>query len=89
MEKYEILNIVYSTIIENFPSAAEFLEQGRQDLKQDIFFVDLGINSIDYAEIAHIVMDKLNIKHSLDVFTRSNRINEVVEIFHDLCVIRS
>lgn len=84
MEKHEICSIVHSAIVEASPGAAEFFTRKAEENSPDVFFVDLGINSIDYAEIANIVMDKLNIAHSLEIFTRTNRVNDVIEIFYDL-----
>ncbi len=84
MDKHEILNIVHSAIVEVSPSAVELLKKRNRESSQDFFFVDLGINSIDYAEIAHFVMSKLSIDFPLDIFTCTNRISDVVEIFYDL-----
>ncbi|MES2824518.1 MAG: phosphopantetheine-binding protein [Pseudomonadota bacterium] len=89
MEKHDILNIIHCAIVEVSPCAAEYLAKKNSDRKQDIFFVDLGINSIDYAEIAHFVMGKLNIDFPLDIFTRTNRLDDVVEIFYDLTSIEA
>jgi acyl carrier protein len=84
MDRREILNIIHSAIIEVSPYTVDFLTKTNEDRSRDFFFVDLGINSINYAEIAHIVMGKLNVNYPLDMFTRTNRINDVVEIFYDL-----
>ena len=84
MEKYEILNIIYSAINETSPYAKELLSTYCGERGKSASFVDLGINSIDYAEISSIVMDKLNITHTLDIFTSTNCISEVAQIFYDL-----
>lgn len=84
MKKYEIFNMVHNAIIEVSPESADLFPKLDESKNNDLFFVDLGINSIEYAEIANIVMDKLNIVHSLDIFTCTNRISDVVEIFYDL-----
>jgi acyl carrier protein len=88
MDKHEILNIIQSAIIEVSPGA-EALLATREDKNQDVFFVDLGINSIDYAEITYFVMEKLNVDYPLDIFTCTNRINDVVEIFYDLTSVKA
>jgi acyl carrier protein len=84
MDRREILNIIYGAIIEVSPYTLDFLTKVNEDRSRDFFFVDLGINSINYAEIAHIVMDKLKVSYPLDIFARTNRINDVVDIFYDL-----
>lgn len=83
MDKYEILNIIRSAIIEVSPYAAELMAI-RSSGTQNVYLVDLGINSIDYAQIVLIVMNKLEIDFPIDVFSRTNSINEVVDIFYDL-----
>lgn len=83
MKRFEILNIIYDVISEVSPSAATMLPMGA-DKMPDIFFVDLGINSIDYAEIAHTVMDRLNVVQPIDIFTCTNRISDVVDILYNL-----
>lgn len=83
MERHEILSIIHDAILEVSPFAAEQLVD--RDIKnQDTLFIELGINSIDYAEIASIIMDHLNLDLSLDIFTRTNHIGDVVEIFYKL-----
>jgi acyl carrier protein len=84
MEKYEILNVIYSAIAEASPNTAELLVEKASDKTQDFFLVDLGLNSINYAEIASIVMGHFDITHTLDIFTHTNRISDLVEIFYDL-----
>lgn len=82
MEKHEILKIIHSAIIEVSPYAADILEkQENKDTKY--FFVDLGINSIDYAQIALILMHKLDIDISIEVFASTNSISDVVKIFYE------
>ncbi|MES2674910.1 MAG: hypothetical protein V4660_11775 [Pseudomonadota bacterium] len=83
MDKHEILNIIHSAIIDVSPCAEELLATLKSK-SQNVFFVDLGINSIDYAEITYFVMEKLNVDYPLDIFTCTNRINDVVEIFYEL-----
>ena len=84
MEKHQILSIVHKAIIEVSPYAAELLAKRGEHRNQDIFLVELGINSIYYAQIAHIVMNELNVDCPLDIFTCSNRIKDVVDIFYHL-----
>lgn len=83
MEKQKIWEIIYNAIVEVSPCAEEFLKN-TMNFGEKICFVDLGINSIDYAEIAHIVMGKLDVNHSLDIFCCTNRISDAVDIFHKL-----
>lgn len=83
MERHDIFNIIQNAILEVSPFAAEQLAS-RDIERQDTLFIELGINSIDYAEIASIIMGHLNIDHSLDIFTKTNHINDVVDIFHKL-----
>lgn len=83
MKRLEILNTIYTAIVEVSPSAAELLSP-RSDKMMDVFFVDLGINSIDYAEITYIVMNKLNVTQPVDIFTCTNRISDVVNILYGL-----
>jgi acyl carrier protein len=80
MERHEAFSVIQNAILEVSPFAAEQLG-GRDIEKQDASFIELGINSIDYAEIASIVMGHLDIDQSLDIFTSTNRISEVVDIF--------
>lgn len=83
MEKSEIIRVIYSAIVEVSPYAAESLSKIKGG-DENIFLVDLGINSIDYAQIANMVMNDLNIDRSLDVFARTNSIPEIVDIFFEL-----
>ena len=80
MERHEAFSVIQNAILEVSPFAAEQLGSLNIE-KQDTSFIELGINSIDYAEIASIVMGHLDIDHSLDIFTNTNRISEVVDIF--------
>jgi hypothetical protein len=89
MDKREILNMIHSAILEVAPYALDLLTLKKADKNQGLCFVDLGINSINYAEIAHIVMGKLHVDYPLDVFTRTNRIDDVVEIFYDLVAVEA
>ena len=43
-------------------------------------FVDIGINSIDYAEILSIAMEKLGVDIPLEEFANTNNITDVVNI---------
>lgn len=86
MDKQTIARIVLDAITEVSPFASELLQQKKQRY-QDLMLVDLGINSIDYAEIAIIVMNRLGIDQSLEIFTCKNRISEVVDIFYDLIAV--
>lgn len=89
MEKQEILEIVHDAIIEASPESVELFEKNIKAKNYDIFFVDLGINSIEYAEIAYIVMDKLDIHYPLEIFTHTNRVNDVIDICYDLVSIEA
>lgn len=85
MEKPEILDVIREAIMDISPYAENLATATDRDLKNsNVCFVDLGINSINYAEIMLIVMDKLNLNFSLDMFTRTNNINDAVDILHDL-----
>lgn len=84
MKKQEILEIIHEAIIEASPEAAELFEKNVAAKNSDMFFVDLGINSIEYAEIAYIVMSKLDVDRPLDIFVHTNRVNDVVDICYDL-----
>ncbi len=83
MTKLEILNTIHGAITEVSPSAAEVLSL-KGDKINDSFFVDLGINSINYAEIAYITMSKLNLVQPIDIFTCTNRISDIANILYDL-----
>jgi acyl carrier protein len=89
MDKREILNVVYDAIIEVAPYTADFLTKKSESGNHNFFLVDLGVNSINYAEIAQIVMDKLHLVCPLDVFTCTNRIDDVAEIFYDLTLVEA
>jgi acyl carrier protein len=80
MEKREILNIIYSAIVECFPSTEELLREKERSGEHNFFLVDLGLNSIDYAEVVNLVMGKLNIDRPLDEFTHTNRVDEISDI---------
>lgn len=84
MKKQEILEMIHGAVIEISPDAAELFEKNVAAKNGEVFLVDLGINSIEYAEIAHILMDKLNIDQSLEAFAHTNRVNDVVDICIDL-----
>jgi len=84
MEKCEILDIMRGAIINVSPYAEDLVSNKREFQNLNVCFVDLGINSIDYAEIMLIVMDKLNLDFSLDIFTGTNRIIDAVNIVYDL-----
>ena len=86
MEKQHILQIFQDAIAEISPYAVEILTQVERGKNPDPLLIELGINSIDYAQIANIVMDKLSIDAALDIFTCTNRVSEVVEIFHRLSI---
>lgn len=83
MKRQDILNIVYDAIIEVSPHTAKALGK-RDDDNQDIFLVDLGINSIDYAEIVYIIMNNLQLTQRNDIFTCTNRIADVIDILYKL-----
>ena len=83
MDAREIFNIVQEAIVEVSPLAKEILST-RSIEGKDALFMELGINSIDYAEIAYIVMSRLGVELPLDIFMRTNNINEVVGIFSNL-----
>jgi acyl carrier protein len=89
MKKQEILEIINEAIIEASPEAAELFKKNVANKNKDIFFVDLGINSIEYAEIAYIVMNKLNVDHPLDIFVHTNCVNDVLDICYDLAQIKT
>lgn len=89
MKKQEILEIIHDAIIEASPEAAELFEKNVVAKNRNMFFVDMGINSIEYAEIAYIVMGKLSVDSSLEIFARTNRVNDVVDICYDLVQIKT
>lgn len=82
MDKHQIADVLYDAIIEISPFAADLLASPDQLFDRDKFFVNLGINSIDYAQIANLVIKKLNIDCTLDVFTRTNNVKAVVDLLH-------
>jgi acyl carrier protein len=84
MNQHEIFQIICSAIIEVSSVASDLLGNIDDSKKEDLYFIDLGINSIDYAEIAHIVMGKLNLQYPLDIFAQTNNIKEASKIFHKL-----
>lgn len=83
MDKVEIISVVYGAIIEVSPFARDLLAKRSAKSISDLQFVDLGINSIDYAEIAQIVMARLNIALPIEVLARTNSINDVVDLVSD------
>lgn len=89
MKKQEILEIIRDAIIEASPEAAELFEKNVAAKNRDIFFVDMGINSIEYAEIAYIVMNKLKVDCPLEIFARTNLVNDVVDICFDLVTFKA
>ncbi len=80
-EKSDIFEVIVTAIRE---SSSAFIEPALGiDLDGKTCFVDLGINSIDYAEIMAIVMERLDIDMPLEEFVNTNNILEVVNIFID------
>lgn len=90
MEKNEILNMLYEAITEISPYTSELLSTsfGSTNFgirsQDNVCLVDLGINSIDYAQICHILMNRLKVSCSLEVFTSTNNINDIVDIFYEM-----
>ena len=84
MDKLAILDIMRRTIVDVAPFAEDLLENSGDLKNLRVCFVDLGINSINYAEIMLIVMDKLNLDFSLEIFTRTNNISDAVDIVYGL-----
>lgn len=84
MTKYETLTVLRSAIAEVSPDAARTLASLAPEVISKMYLIDLGVNSIDYAEVAYIVMDKLGISQSIDIFSNTNRIGDLVEILYGL-----
>lgn len=84
MTKYETLTVLRSAIAEVSPEAARTLSNLTPEDISKMYLIDLGVNSIDYAEVAYIVMEKLDISQSIDVFSNTNRIGDLVEILYEL-----
>lgn len=84
MTKYETLSVLHSAIAEVSPDAARTLASLAPEITSKMYLIDLGINSIDYAEVAYIVMDNLNISGSVDIFSNTNRIGDLVDILYTL-----
>ena len=89
MNRQQILDTIHGAITEVSPYASDLLMNASDIDRQHIYFVDLGINSIDYTEIALIVMSKLNVDLPIDVFTQTNCVNDVVDMFYELTACNS
>jgi len=83
MTKYEITEILKRAIVETSPFGAELLTSGDLNDTTNFFLVDLGINSIDYTEIASKVMQELDIDIPLNTFANTNRLSDVIDILFD------
>ncbi len=79
MTKSEILAIVMRSASQVSPLCAELMA-AKLDLNNDICLVDLGVNSIDYAEIALDIMAELDIDVPLRTLANKNKISEVVDL---------
>lgn len=84
VDKGEILESLYAAISEVSPFAVDLLAKTGQKVDRKTLLVDLGINSIDYAQVAHMVMEQLNINCSLDIFTKTNSISGIVDVLYQL-----
>ncbi|TVZ38750.1 phosphopantetheine binding protein [Alteromonadaceae bacterium 2753L.S.0a.02] len=84
MEKVKIRKMLIEAIVEVSPFSAAILQDADEKLTKETYLVDLGINSIDYAHIATILLEKLDISLPLDVFTKTNNVSDVVELFYSL-----
>ncbi|MEE8060031.1 MAG: phosphopantetheine-binding protein [Pseudomonadales bacterium] len=78
MTKQDLLEILLSAVKEVSSVNEAFLSTLNPDT--DIYFVDLGVNSIDYAEIVTIIMEQLNVDLPLDDFAKTNSIRDVVDL---------
>lgn len=84
MEKQHIFNALVDAIREVSPYARETIEGWEAERIEQAFLVDLGVSSIDYCQIANILMDQLDIHCAIDIFARTNNIHDVVDIFYHL-----
>lgn len=81
MNRQDILNEILTAIQEVSPIGNDLLTE--RQLEPDACFVDYGVNSIDYAYVTTLVMEKLDIHRPLDDFTHTNRIFGVVDMLAD------
>ncbi|PCK08195.1 MAG: hypothetical protein COA42_10325 [Alteromonadaceae bacterium] len=78
MNRQDILNEILVAIQEVSPIGSDLLIENHP--KPDTCFVDYGVNSIDYAYVTTLVMEKLGIDRPLDDFIHTNRIFGVVDM---------
>lgn len=77
----EIIALLHSTISQVSPYSTDVIGQSSKDF-QERFLVDLGVNSIDYAEIATLMMDNLHVDLPLNTFYKVNKVRDIAEILH-------
>jgi acyl carrier protein len=83
----KVLDVILSSINESSVSLLGNLPCS--EIESHVCFVDLGINSISYAEIVTIAMEKLDVNIPLDDFGKTNCIADVVDIFFNRLVLDS
>lgn len=83
MEKNSLYDIVYSAIVEVSPYAAERYTKDAIRKNKALFFVDMGINSIEYTEIVNIVMSRLDLDIPLYHFVKNNNVCQVVDFLYE------
>ncbi|WP_075185110.1 phosphopantetheine-binding protein [Teredinibacter haidensis] len=75
----EIIELLHATILRMSPYSLETIDQAGKVFKES-YLVDLGINSIDYAEIVTTMMENLKIGVPLNNFCSVNRVDDIAEL---------
>lgn len=75
----EIIELLHTTILQVSPYSLSAIDQSGKSFKE-CCLVELGVNSIDYAEIVTSVMEKLKIELTLNNFCRVNKVDDIAEL---------
>lgn len=84
MDRQLVLNALVKAIKDVSPYAREEMEGWDENRLENAYLVDLGVSSIDYCQIANIVMEQLDVHCSIDVFVQANNIRDIVTLFCSL-----
>lgn len=83
MNKESIVELLFETICEVSDYAKNELDSLQLDQTAKLHFIDLGVNSIDYAEVATIINAKVGIEIPLDIYAKTNSIGEVADLIQN------
>lgn len=84
MDRQLVLNALVKAIKDVSPYAREEMEGWDEHRLENTYLVDLGVSSIDYCQIANIVMDQLDVHCPIDLFVQANNIRDIVTLFCSL-----